>query len=237
MRLFKHFLFSFALIGAGTSLSAQGGLGTANFMNYFSNDSLNSTDTLHFYVVTSNTSSPGNNFVGTLDYNMYNDTMNTGGNNLFPILQDSIDNITLAPGDTVSWNSMIQLNVHQNCKSGINTVVIWPVARPGSPSPLPTVDSLRHDIFIIEPTGLRKSVQEGTFVVGPNPFSDRIDIICKGQNIVERVRILDMRGAVVYENLLPKKSWIETSMLAQGVYYVEIAFTDGRKTIVKTIKQ
>jgi hypothetical protein len=232
MYFLKHIFLAAAL--TGSALAAAQGL-SINNPNFSTNsDSIASGG--NFFCTTSTFNNSLLSYNGTIDVYMYLDSMGTGG--FAPANLHRIDSITIAtnnflPGDSVQTTSSAVLIIGNNCRGGINTVVIWPVA---SNMTIPTEDSLRHNVFVYDPTSLR-TVEKGAIVIGPNPFSDRIEIISTAKNIVEQVRIMDMRGAVVYENNLPKKSWIETSALAQGVYYVEITFADGRKTIIKTIKQ
>lgn len=74
--------------------------------------------------------------------------------------------------------------------------------------------------------------------VYPVPFKDHINIIAKGGEASEKnIRILDLRGKVIYEDKIPanKEFTIPTSNISKGIYIIEIS-GDGYHKNIKIAK-
>ncbi|MCD6067138.1 MAG: hypothetical protein K0S33_1964 [Bacteroidetes bacterium] len=234
MRYLKLLYLSVA-IAISTNSYSQTGLEADDSMSVVYNSPMFSGSQLYWNVYVDNTTSTA--YSDTITYIAAIDTFGTGGSQLTPIKTTWTIVNNYNPGGTVLYTDSINLTINVNCRGGINTVVIWPVASDMMMMTFPTVDSIFADVLVLEaPTGLR-TIQKGTIRVGPNPFSDKISLILPPKISLEQVRIKDISGRLVYESGQGTKSWIDTSSLLPGIYFVEISLSDGSATIIKTIKQ
>lgn len=231
MRRLKHILLVL-LLATGITSKAQTGLDIQDSLSFYSTDTLVSGNYLYFNITTENTST--DTITDFIKYYTAIDTNGTSGANTDTIYSYTTSMVSLLPGSTLQYYDSLVFTINQNCRGGINTVVIWPVAYTTNNQ---TVDSFKFDLYVIEPLGIGKNKQKETLVVSPNPFSSKIYLISPSGIMPEQVRITDINGRTVYENNTLKNPFIETSELVQGVYFIEMFFPDGSRQIIKAIKE
>ena len=79
------------------------------------------------------------------------------------------------------------------------------------------------------------AVESTIFSIFPNPSSDLIYLNNNGESINE-VKIYDISGSLVYQAHSFERNYIDVSYFAQGLYYLDIQFSDTnicKKIIVK----
>ncbi|HEY1040979.1 MAG TPA: T9SS type A sorting domain-containing protein [Bacteroidia bacterium] len=140
--------------------------------------------------------------------------------------------VTLLPGDTIDISDTIFINAQ--FKNGINTVVIWPI---NNTEHSVGRDSAKFDLLVFDPLNVSKAVSEEVLTLYPNPFSDKIWLLTKGNTRLEQVRIIDAMGKLILVEDTPQKSYVETGNLLQGVYFIELTYSSGHKKRIKVIKQ
>ena len=118
-------------------------------------------------------------------------------------------------------------------RTGINTVVIWPVA--STPGEFNTRDSLFENVFVNFNANLQ-SITIKPLIIGPNPFSNTLHIMNLGGSLnFGQVRIWNNIGELVYS--LPVQNKLDLNVLNSGIYFVELIDNGGSSTKFKVIKQ
>lgn len=143
--------------------------------------------------------------------------------------------ITLAPGDSVSFVDTIVIG--GQFRNGINTVVIWPIANMSGFNYGSSKDSAHIEVFVFDPLSIKSEEAMDQLILYPNPFSEKVWFLTKGNIILEEVRILDALGRTIFIEKNPGKQYIETGSLLQGVYFIELTYANGEKKRIKTMKQ
>lgn len=223
------FLFLFSL----TTLSTfgQAGLSMSDSSTFLmSGDTLTSGTTVFYAGTVFNNSNQ--TYTGNITYYVGCDSTGSQGTIVEIIDSTNVSGNTISPFDTITHIDSIPIG--PQFKSGINTVVIWPVA--DAMSAFVTLDSAKIDVFVIDPLKITNTHVLDQLVLYPNPFSDKIWLLTKGNLSIEEVRIMDALGRVIYTDKNPNKSYIETGHLSQGVYLIELIYNGGKKQI-KTMKQ
>lgn len=218
------FILALAFIGFNPFLKAQSSLGIFDSTSYIpTNTYFHGSYT--YFVTLKNYSLIS--FSGQLQVVFTVDT----GNSVLTTIGTMTPTVTLAAGDTISVNTNITTD-SSKFRSGINTVVIWPRA---TTIPFSTHDSLKTTIWVIGYSGI-ENYTEPKPLVFPNPVQNRVFIQNKDQKlIIERVRIWDMTGILVYDE--PFKGWIDINKFASGVYMLELVGNTGRCSRYKIIKE
>jgi len=177
----------------------------------------------------------------TFDIVLVNNT-NTAINNAsieFNMKVDSISSIFFTspaigvqPGDTVSV-PITGFNFTQpQFKLGNNIVVVWPVVN-GMVIP---VDSIIVDVYFVPLSSVGNlDLAEPAFRVYPVPAKNIIYFDAK-QYQVEDVRIWTISGQQVLHELPRKSNAIDITLLAPGIYILELQF-NGIRTRQKFIRE
>ncbi len=225
------FVFILTLIGKGTQ--AQTGLGMNDSLFFLtSNDTLTGGSTITYSAYVFNTTNVS--YSGNINYYIGVDSAGTQGTTL-----SSIDTTSDVSSDTIPANDSMSrsgtINVGPQFRSGINTVVIWPVAE--ASSGFVTIDSAKFDIYVMDINNIKNGAQAVGLTIYPNPFSEKIRFLTKGSIIIEEVRILDALGRVLLVDKDLERQFIETTDLPQGFYFIELSYNNGVKTCIKMMKQ
>lgn len=167
------------------------------------------------------------------------DTMGTQGTDTANFIYLSFDylsaasNVIIAPGDTIWF--IDTLVIGGAFKNGINTVVIWPVT--SMPGYGPPRDSAKFNVFVFDPLTINNEEVIDQLILCPNPFSEKVWFLTKGDVIVEEVRIIDALGKIILSNKIRNNQFVETGNLPQGIYFIELSYNNGLKKRIRTIKQ
>jgi hypothetical protein len=122
-------------------------------------------------------------------------------------------------------------------RSGINTVVIWPVVNHG---PSTTNDSLFINVFV-DTTGwatfgINDHKMNQGFIMYPNPSTDAIYFkALSADNPYRKIKIYDMEGRLVISSDFLKK--VDVSFLKTGIYTVAVETLSGDQKKIKFLKE
>ncbi len=75
-----------------------------------------------------------------------------------------------------------------------------------------------------------------TFVT-PNPFQDVLHVQVTNGQPVEQVRLYDLYGKMVVQQTECSDIPLNTSQLAAGMYFLELYFSDGQRSMTKVVKE
>ena len=225
-------ILTFLFASFGNTIYAQPGL-SMNDSSIFlaSNDTLLQGGQIVYGADVFNNSSQI--YSGYIIYYVGIDSSGTQGATISFIDSSTTFGNIIAANDTIFHQDTIPVSAE--FKNGINTVVIWPVAE--ASTGFVTLDSAKFNIFIVDPLRIQSTENIDQLVLYPNPFSDKIWLITRGDAILEEVRIVDALGKLVFIDKTPNKQFIETVHLQQGVYFIELTYTNGAKKRIKTMKQ
>lgn len=139
--------------------------------------------------------------------------------------------VTIAPNDSISFSLTDTLNISgSGFRIGIDVIVVWPVA-----SSAVTVDSLTFGITITDPSGINKIDLLKEINLFPNPTHTNLTVF-SGENLqISSVRMFDLDGKEVTVEL--NNNSINTEYLKQGVYSIDIEFTNKKHLKTKFIKE
>ncbi len=221
------FLFSFTTL----STYGQAGLSMSDSTTFLiGGDTLTQGTTILYAGTVYNNSNQ--TYTGSITYYVGCDSTGAQGANTEFVDSTTISGNTISPFDTMGHTDSIPIG--PQFKSGINTVVIWPVA--DAMSSFVTMDSAKINVFVIDPLKITNLTVLDQLVLYPNPFSDKIWLLTKDNSSIEEVRIIDALGRTIYTDKKPSKQYIETGSLDQGVYLIEFIYK-GEKRLIKTMKQ
>jgi hypothetical protein len=208
------------------SLSAQQGyLSVDSLVGFPSTAFYDSTYSFNVVLRNNDSTSP---FSGPVYILFHTDTNSTisdtiGGNLQVNIPADSISN--LAVSGFLFDPALFRV--------GGNVVVIWPVNSNGQ---ITAVDTFRTNIVILEYSGISDlALPEGNNNVFPVPANDMLFLPQNiAKNSIEHVRIMDMLGRQKYFSS-KAATFINTSFLEQGVYFIEIKEKNKTPFVLKFI--
>jgi hypothetical protein len=116
------------------------------------------------------------------------------------------------------------------------TSIGFAVSEPGASGTIFQLDSCYiDDNFECTTTGISES-SESENILYPNPFTNNLTIINKGNEIAEFI-LYDMYLRKVLENIFLKSLLINTESLYNGIYFYEVRSKNGASTKGKVIKQ
>ena len=119
-------------------------------------------------------------------------------------------------------------------RSGINTVVIWPVV---NGDPATTADSLWAVIYVDNNgSGTNLHPYQNSFLMYPNPTKDILNFstLCK-KNSFTKIKIFDLNGRLISETDFKKQ--IDVSFLKPGFYNISVESIEGEQKLVKFLKE
>jgi hypothetical protein len=141
---------------------------------------------------------------------------------------------TLNPGDSVQYihtHTYDTLNTDV-FRMGGNIVVIWPSAQSVN-----TVDSsLFTPVYIALCSSIAEIDEDKNLSIYPNPSNGNISVISRGrQNLVRSIRVLDLSGRelITYSNT----NIISMADYANGIYFLEVTFSDKSQKTFKIIRK
>ena len=164
-------------------------------------------------------------FMDTLVFNYKIDTTSFGAPTLnggleYPVfIYDTIDPFSYI---------IVDITAHVDgpaFKAGPSVVVIWPVA-PFSQN-IYYVNPLIDSFIVFEPNGIA-DLEPGTFRL--NYHAGNLYLFTDNINTVNRVRIYDMQGRAITEQLSPSNK-IPFPPLQAGVYFVEVLCNNKRQVL------
>ena len=229
----KKLILILTLLLTLPGLRAQAPLAMYDSLTFINNDTVPYGDIVLYTSVVKNESSTTYN--EQLGVRLMLDTTGSQGidtANFIYIGTEWLGTVTIQPGDTIYISDTVFIDAQ--FKNGINTVVIWPVNFTGYSNGR---DSAKFDVFVFDPLNVSKAVSEEVLTLYPNPFSDKIWLLTRGNAKLEQVRIVDALGKIILVEDAPQKSYVETGNLLQGVYFIELTYSNGLKKRIKTIKQ
>jgi len=119
-------------------------------------------------------------------------------------------------------------------RTGGNVVVVWPVCESGTS--VFVTDSFHTSVFIESGTGIvEPRTLNSKLKIFPNPANDKIFVMNPlPEKSIEYVRIIDILGVERYssETLY---SFINTSLLKEGVYFIEVKNKNEQPVVSKFI--
>lgn len=166
-------------------------------------------------------------FWGDIHAFLYSQSLGSGS---YDTLRDDPfhTNIFIPAGDSVT----LQANPNYSFRAihyaaGDNIVVVWPF------SGTTLFDSHQTNVFFSITTGMFELSNESPEIY-PNPVSTILTLNYHGKNKVEQVRIYDLVGREVF---VAKKalSTIDLTGFREGVYFLELMYVSGERSIKKII--
>lgn len=222
------------ILATANFCSAQTALSVNDSTLTIGNDTLimNSNPIINFEIVNS---SPVLGYSGNITVEIYNDSSGTGGfGNLNFVNSINIQAATINAAS--SYFVVDSFSVNPSAfRSGINTVVIWPRAQ--ASSGFVTLDSARHNVFIVQSLSTNELLQTHKIVLYPNPFSSKIWFSGIEINSIEQVRIMNVLGEEIISKTQLEKSMLDLSELPKGIYFIKLQTKDSKQIIIKTIKE
>jgi len=140
-----------------------------------------------------------------------------------PMLINANDSISIPMLDVYTLDT-------NNYRTGINVIVIWPVAQTAA-----TADSLEFTVYIIDDVSVDEIDLKQFIKAFPNPSTDHITIENNSKINIEEVRIYDISGCLL--EIIKDRSVINTEKWATGMYLVDIWLENHQKHAVRIIKQ
>jgi len=200
----------------------------------FSADTIAQGNSLVYSIEITN-SSPNITYTGDVTIQIYNDSLGSGGfGNIIPIDSAYIQGATINANSSIFLADSLTIDP-ANFKSGINTVVIWPVA--SDASGFITLDTIRYNIFVLYPLANNETQSMDKIILYPNPFSSKIWFKGLAKNSIEQVRVLNILGEEIKQLRIEEKSPLDLSELQKGIYFIKLQSKDGKQIIIKTIKE
>lgn len=144
-------------------------------------------------------------------------------NSFSPVLINTNDSIS------ISLVGVYTLDTN-NYRTGINVIVIWPVAQSAA-----TADSLEFSVYILDDNGIDELDLKQFINTFPNPSTDYITIENNSKISIEEVRIYDISGCLL--EIIKNSSVINTEKWTAGMYLVDIWLENHQKHSVRVIKQ
>jgi hypothetical protein len=135
----------------------------------------------------------------------------------------------LNPGDSIHMVVPVPVN-NENFSLGDNIIVVWPTG-----TTIKTRDTVRKIITVVA-SGIFESNHVDRLSVYPNPFSDNLQIACKGSEY--RIKSILLTGISGSQDLLQvTDNRISMPALSSGVYFLSFRFSDGQEQVFKLIKE
>lgn len=74
-------------------------------------------------------------------------------------------------------------------------------------------------------------------IVYPNPARDELNIVCSDQTVTQ-AQIVDLSGRLIKNfNVRPGENKLDISIIKSGVYFISVNQSDGKRNMVKMVKQ
>ena len=89
---------------------------------------------------------------------------------------------------------------------------------------------------ISEVLGIKENTLNNNVMVYPNPAKDNLTIETNTTNIEQRIEIINLVGKTIYTNIINRKTIINTSAFANGVYILKL-YTDKETVVKKFVKE
>lgn len=214
---------------------AQTGLFVNDSTMFFNSDTAAQGSSLIYSLQIVN-GSPSTTYTGNITIQIYNDSTGGGGfGTLVKVDSSYIQAATIIQGGSMPFSDSLLISDSAGFRSGINTVVIWPVASDGSG--FATLDSVRHNIFMVNPLLNKNILLIDKITLYPNPFSSKIWFKGLDKNSTEQVRVLNLLGEEIMTLEAKESTAIDLSELARGIYFIKLQCKDGKQIIIKTIKE
>jgi hypothetical protein len=132
--------------------------------------------------------------------------------------------------DTVSLSYTETYNFSNSYKIGGNIVVVWPIANFGN-----TKDSLFKNVYIKNTVAINEiNTLNSSILIYPNPVKNKILIKNPYDTTIKHVRIFNLNRALILDE--EYQSEINTEHLTNGMYFLELVFTNKHKEYYKIIK-
>lgn len=233
MKTLRFITLTFLLAIAKLSFS-QTGLFVVDSTLFFSVDTAYQGTNITYGLQLQN-GSPSTTYTGNITIQIYNDSTGTGGfGTIVPVDSTYIQGATINANNSLFVSDSIFIDP-SIFRSGINTVVIWPVA--AESSGFTTLDTTRQNILVLAPLASRKQISLDKITLFPNPFNSIIWLKGLDKNIIEQVRIFNVLGEEIMQLQIKESSTLNLNQLEKGVYFIRIEATDGKQIIIKTIKE
>ena len=117
-------------------------------------------------------------------------------------------------------------------RPGNNVVVVWPLTLQGSV----IVDTLSRDVYVNYTTSLNFPDAENSILLIPNPVESAIVVIMPRSICIERVRIFNLQGEIIYEEG-KYDSAIAIDSFLPGIYLFEGTLSNGNRFYQKFFKE
>ncbi|MFY8184684.1 MAG: T9SS type A sorting domain-containing protein [Bacteroidia bacterium] len=229
-----RFIILTSLLAFNNFSFGQTGLFINDSTAFFSADTIAQGNSLVYSIQITN-GGPSITYTGDVTIQIYNDSLGSGGfGNIIPIDSAYIQGATISANSSISYTDSLTVDP-ANFKSGINTVVIWPVA--SNASGFITLDTIRYNIFVLYPLANKETQSMDKIILYPNPFSSKIWFKGLAKNSIEQVRILNVLGEEIKQLRIKETSPLDLSDLQKGIYFIKLQSKDGIQIIIKTIKE
>lgn len=233
MKALRFTLLSSLLLIANFSFG-QTGLFINDSTLFFSSDTVTQGTSIIYSIEIEN-GSPSTSYTGNITLEIYNDSTGAGGfDSIVKVDSAYIQAVTISAGGSLPYSDSINIDTSY-FRSGINTVVIWPVA--SDASVFPTLDTIRYNIFVVHPLNNKTLLNIDKITLFPNPFGSLIWFKGIDKNSIEQVRILNLLGEEILQSQIKETSPLDLSELTKGIYFIKLQLKDGKQIIIKTIKE
>ncbi|MBK7849923.1 MAG: T9SS type A sorting domain-containing protein [Bacteroidetes bacterium] len=221
-------LLIFAFFGLGLQLSfGQARLSITSLANFPVASQDTAYDIQSYDSVTINISNTGNQtFTGAFDVLVQGNPGVTD-----TIYSDSSATLQIFPGDSVIARPLPYQFDLTHYDDGDNIVVVWPAARTAGVQS----DTLTVHVYFVRLSGIEEPGTQ-SILAYPNPAVQFIRLESSPDNDVKYVRIIDLKGAVLYYSTV-FKSYLDVSQLSPGNYLIELGRKNGKSRFAKIIKE
>jgi hypothetical protein len=233
MKALRFTILSSLLLIANFSFG-QTGLFINDSTLFFSSDTVTQGTSIIYSLEIEN-GSPSTSYTGNITLQIYNDSTGAGGlDSIVKVDSAYIQAVTISAGGSLLYSDSIYIDPFY-FRSGINTVVIWPVA--SDASGFITLDTIRYNIYVLHPLANNKPLSIDKIVLYPNPFSSKIWFKGVDKKSIEQVRIFNLLGDEILQLQIKETSPLDLSELPKGIYFIKLQSKDGKQIIIKTIKE
>jgi hypothetical protein len=144
---------------------------------------------------------------------------------------NSNSTINIAPADSAQFTMTEVYNLSPTgYKTGIDVIVVWPVAQSAI-----TSDSLTFTIFIIDATGINDIDLQNILKLYPNPAVEKLTVDLPNNLTINSIRLIDMQGKESV--LVANGNCINVENIAKGNYILRVELSNKKYIIGKFIKQ
>ena len=213
------------LLGSSAGFSQNNTLSTVYF-NLPATAPFGSSDTAKYWIKNIDNAT----YSGSLTIHYISDTT------LIPHVLDSFPSVTINANDSIYLSSVVIFDTSHYFNPGSNIVVVW-----SSGNGKLAADSLA-DTINLTVAGIHENNFNASFSIFPSPAKDDITIKVNRsagpKGTLQRIKITDVFGRIMFVELVSDKERfkINVAHLPQGVYFLELLYSDRNRAMQKFVK-